>query len=272
MKGPVQLARRLLTPLSRGFFKFNKEPAKQGPFLPNENSGTGIMVSQPVPAITTLRKELAFRKPLPPKTDNKLTVFLEPEGILFSSFVPHPFETYYNKPTRPHEFDFEMPVDGEPSHALLYMRPHWKLLTQFLRDHCETYFYSSCEGYYLEKVMEAVGPQELDFVKGVLTQDDCGLVKSEADGIEELSKVITGLGRPLERAVLIDHNALCFLSEPENGIPIMEYVPNEDPYQADEKLVELVELLKSLVDLPDVRPALEARYGMNDMVSELNYT
>jgi hypothetical protein len=272
MNGPLKVARRLLTPLSRRFLKVYKDLAKSEPLLPNQNPNSASASTEPIPAITNLRKELAFRKPFPPKTDNKLTVFLEPEGVLFASFTPHPFESYYNKPLRPYEYDFEIPVDGEASHALMYMRPHWRLLTQFLRDHCETYFYSTCEGYYLDKVIEAVGSQEFDFVKGILTQEDCGVIRSEFDGVEELSKVISGLGRPLERAILIDHNPLCLLSEPENAVPVMEYSPSEDRYMTDAKLLELIEVLKALVDLPDVRPTLQTRYGMSEMVSELNYT
>ena len=60
------------------FFKKNKKKVEIEPKIDLEKKYREIHAD--------VQKKM---KPLPPKMDDKLTVFLEPEGLLFYSFIPH---------------------------------------------------------------------------------------------------------------------------------------------------------------------------------------
>lgn len=220
--------------------------------------------------LAALKKELANRRPLPPKADQKLTVFLELEGVLFHTYVPHKTEAYFNKPVRPMDFEFDVTIGDENVPVMLYLRPNWQAFLDYLRVNCETVIYTSLQDYYLQKAMEVIGRKQFDFIAANYSQEDCGVLKSEFDGLEELSKVLEGLGRDPKRSVLVDHNALNFLAQPANSIPVLEYDPSTDQKQSDPSLGQVIETLREISGEEDVRTRLDAKFALAKIVSELN--
>ena len=250
-----------------GFFS-KKKPSS----LASEATHSDPPIPLSINAITDLRKELAHRLSLAPSPSPvKLTLFLELDGVLFQTFIPHKTEAYFNKPTRPHDFEFDVNINNEDVPVMIYMRPHWREFLSFIRKNTETVIYTSVQDYFLDQLIQKIGSENFDLIQHKLCQEDCGVLKSEYDGLEELSKSIEGIGRSLNRSVLIDHSPLNFMAEPNNGIPILEYDANNDRKQTDDKLLDTIEILEQLLREKDVRVFLKQKYGIEKMVKEINY-
>lgn len=264
-----QMMRRItrLRPLLGRQFAERKDPSQ----IAKQNPNNDLPPPSAIPAIQALRTELANRRQLPPKNDNKLTVFLEVEGVLFHTWVPHKTEAYFNKPYRNSDFEFDTKIGDEDVPVLLYLRPGWQQFLNFLHSNCETIIYTTLQEEYWQKVSEIIGKERFSFVNGVYCQEDCGILSSEFDGLEELSKLIDGLGRDLRRSVLLDHQPFSFIPQPSNVIPIEEYNAANDRQMTDSYLYDTTDTLKELFKVPDVRSFLREKYGLEGMVSEFNF-
>lgn len=69
----------------------------------------------------------------------------------------------------------------------------------------------------------------------------------------------------LRRVVLVDNNPLSFVANPTNGILVSSFY--NDP--SDKTLPAVLDLLKELDPLDDVRPTLDARFGLKAALSEI---
>lgn len=257
---------RLTPSLGRRFAK--GKDSRQGEKL---NPNNDLVSPSSIPALQALRRELANRRQLLPKIDQKLTVFLEVEGVLFHTWVPHKTEAYFNKPYRNSDFEFEATIGDEEVPVLLYLRPGWQQFLSFLKANCETVLYTSLQEEYWQKVSEIIGQGRFSLFRGTYFQEDCGILSSEYDGFEELSKLIEGLGRQPARSVLVDHHPFAFIPQPSNVIPIEEYNPANDRQMTDNHLFDVISTLESLLPLPDVRAHLRERFGLETMVEEFNF-
>jgi TFIIF-interacting CTD phosphatase-like protein len=81
-------------------------------------------------------------------------------------------------------------------------------------------------------------------------QTACGVVKD-----------LSLLGRDLSRVVIVDNDPVSFLRHPDNAVLIRSF-RGTDEDAADASFAVLQRLLEDLVPLPDVRPALAARFGL----------
>ena len=73
-------------------------------------------------------------------------------------------------------------------------------------------------------------------------------------------------GEQLKRTVLVDNNPLSFLANPENGILVSSLF--NDPN--DKTLLAVQDLLHELNEQEDVRPVLDARFGLKDSFQKLS--
>ena len=78
---------------------------------------------------------------------------------------------------------------------------------------------SAAEGYASEIVKE-IDPAGTRFLR-VLTRQHCHPLQ-----VGSYAKDLAGLGRPLERTVLVDDSNNSFMMQPDNGIPITAYFGN----------------------------------------------
>lgn len=60
------------------------------------------------------------------------------------------------------------------------------------------------------------------------------------------------LGRPMTDVFIIDNSPLSYSFQPENGMPILSWYEDKQ----DNKLLELIPVLKLLSEIDDVRPVL----------------
>ena len=72
-------------------------------------------------------------------------------------------------------------------------------------------------------------------------------------------KNLAALGRDPARTLLVDDTPLAFLGQPSSGVPVVPYRGGGD----DGVLLDaLLPLLKEIATAPDIRPELDARFGM----------
>jgi hypothetical protein len=74
--------------------------------------------------------------------------------------------------------------------------------------------------------------------------------------------------RDPKRSVLMDSQHLNFLFSPENGLPIIEYRAEMDspPGETDPYLLSIIEELKEIMTLDDVRPYIEETYKIRSLL------
>lgn len=62
------------------------------------------------------------------------------------------------------------------------------------------------------------------------------------------------LGRPLKDVIIIDNSPSSYLFQPENGLPILSWYDEKN----DTKLFELIQPLKLMSEIFDVRPVIQS--------------
>ena len=77
-------------------------------------------------------------------------------------------------------------------------------------------------------------------------------------------KDLSVIGRDLRRTVLVDNNNVCFLPQPENGVPIESFYDDE----RDEELPKIASLLERLAKEDDVRPTLARDFGLKQRLKQ----
>ena len=77
-------------------------------------------------------------------------------------------------------------------------------------------------------------------------------------------KDLSVLGRDLARTVLVDNNNVCFLPQPENGVPIESFYDDE----RDDELPKIGDLLERLMAQDDVRPMLQRDFGLKQRLKQ----
>jgi len=77
-------------------------------------------------------------------------------------------------------------------------------------------------------------------------------------------KDLSVLGRDLSRTVLVDNNNVCFLPQPENGVPIESFYDDEH----DDELPRIAALLTRLAEEDDVRPTLAREFALKQRLKQ----
>jgi TFIIF-interacting CTD phosphatase-like protein len=207
-----------------------------------------------------------FQPLLPKKSpkDNKLTVCIEMDDVFLFSYTPDELEGYLYKPRKDHDIFVDLPEYN--TSAYIYKRENMKELFDYLRDHTEAVLFCTGSQPYVDKIIKAVDPENTVF-KYRLYQDSCNKIEYKPEEIDHLTKDLNRLGRDMKRTVMIDTKPFIFWCNPDNGIPISEY---HGTSLQEPDLLQLVETLKELQDMPDVRPALQKKYFIRDALRESN--
>jgi TFIIF-interacting CTD phosphatase-like protein len=117
----------------------------------------------------------------------------------------------------------------------------------------ELVLYTSAAEGYASEIVKEIDPAGTRFLR-VLTRQHCHPLQ-----VGSYAKDLAGLGRPLERTVLVDDSNNSFMMQPDNGIPITAYFGNP----TDRDLVRILHLLRHLhAEADDVRPFLRERFAV----------
>ncbi|GBF88218.1 CTD small phosphatase [Raphidocelis subcapitata] len=188
--------------------------------------------------------------PQAPQLAGRLTVLLDLDGTLISSFTPK------RAPRLPPSMTTHLVGVGSglnPGGVFVVERPGLKSFLAELTAFAEVVVFTAGLEEYAAPIVDAIDPS------GALISHRLYRDATARSDHYSCVKDMRRLGRPAGRTVLVDDTPLAFLHQPANGVPVLGFRGDPD----DRLLVEAVlPLLQSLAAAADVRPALERRFDM----------
>jgi len=157
-------------------------------------------------------------------------------------------------------FTIRMP-EGEQ--ARVHERPHLHEFLARVSEKYETHIFTAALEGYAKPVIKMLDPHGKIFTH-CWYRESCDLHDNVGAYVKNLSR--TWGGDKLKRTVLVDNNPLSFLANPENGILVSNFY--NDP--RDVTLPVVLDLLHELNEEEDVRPFLDARFGLKRALQELS--
>ena len=109
--------------------------------------------------------------------------------------------------------------------------------------------------YYADPIINILDPND-EYISHRFYRDSC-IIKHE-HYIKDL-RIIKN--RDLKNMVIVDNSIVCFYNQLNNGI----YVPSYHGDKDDNKLEDVINLLKEIAYCEDVRNELEKRTGLNEL-------
>ena len=249
--------------IKRSFF--NKKPKPE--LQEHENE----ILTSIKPIIDNMIDEtLSTRIPLIPKSDNKPTMFLEIEGVLFNCYSPHPTEGYITRPNKVEDFSIDLVTKEYYENYLIYMRPHYQEFINYIEKNFEVILFTFCREEFAIKLFETINTVNWDFLKFKLFQDSCSHIQSKEDGLNDLTKVLQGFNRDLNSSFLIDTRPIAFIAQPNNSIPVSEYNCVQDTNNKDKTLLEIINFLEEIKDSKDIPTILKNKFKIESVLREIN--
>lgn len=147
-------------------------------------------------------------------------------------------------------FHISLP-DGEQ--VKVHERPHIHDFLKEVSSKYETHLFTAAMPVYAQPVIQKLDPHGTIFTQCWYREscewdEDTGAYVKNLDILRDC----------LKKTVLVDNNPLSFLSQPHNGILVSSFY--NDPNDA--ALPAVLDMLAELEQASDVRPLLEARFGM----------
>lgn len=188
--------------------------------------------------------------PQQPKYQGKLTVVLDMDGTLISSFPPS------RAPLFPDDLNTYVVGRGSrinPKGVFVVERPGLRHFFRELSKFAEVILFTAGLEDYAAPIVARLQEQYSCFDGHLYRQatQSCSLYPC----IKDLSR----LGRDLARTVLVDDTPLAFCRQPDNGVPIFNFRGDGDDRLLSEAVLPL---LQGLATEADVRPRLHSRFNM----------
>ena len=151
-----------------------------------------------------------------------------------------------------------------PNGEIVYVsqRPYLLEILKDVSERYETHLFTAATEVYAKPVLEVLDPDGSIFTQ-CWFRDSCTLNSNLGAYVKNLGH--TWGGEQLKRTVLVDNNPLSFIANPENGILVSSFY--DDPH--DTALPRVLDLLEELEDQDDVRPVLDARFGLRQALDDV---
>jgi Dullard-like phosphatase family protein len=201
--------------------------------------------------------------------ESDLVVVLDmDECLIHSQFLQGPGAKYAHQVQRAgalgesivDTFNITLP-DGEL--VRVHERPHLHDFLARVSEKYETHVFTAAMEVYAKPVLKQLDPHGKIFTK-CWYRESCTLDSNVGAYVKSLN--FAWGGDKLKRTVLVDNNPLSFLANPENGILVSSFY--NDP--KDTTLPAVLDLLDELHEEDDVRPMLDARFGLRQALDELS--
>lgn len=221
-------------------------------------------------ASTTPKTEEKAIKPVRDYESDLIVVLDMDECLIHSQFLQGAGARYAHQVRRANgaesgestvdTFNISLP-DGEQ--VVVHERPQLHEFLARVSEKYETHIFTAAMEVYAKPVLKMLDPHGTIFTK-CWYRESCTLDSSVGAYVKKLD--FEWGGDQLKRTVLVDNNPLSFLANPENGILVSSFY--DDP--KDTTLPAVLDLLHELNDEEDVRPTLDARFGLRQALDELS--
>lgn len=160
--------------------------------------------------------------------------------------------------------------DGDMVHV--NKRPGLDNFLKEITSRYETYIFTAAMQVYAAPVLDVLD-QDRNMFQERFYREHCSFDPSLGVYVKSLEAAFQDRKQSRERikdfnerrVVLIDNNPYSFLANPMNGILVSNFY--DDP--KDCTLDAVSELLQELEDIEDVRPVLDAKFGLKDALEEI---
>jgi len=209
---------------------------------------------------STINNRRSVVPPQAPCDDGKLTVILDVDETLIHSRLSSQQEQFRQAEERKQETqavdEFTITLDdGEI--VRVNKRPGLDKFLAHAAENYEIFAYTAGLEEYARPLLDWLDPDGKIF-KHRLYRDSCLFMRGYY--LKDLQKV----NRPLNRTVLVDNNAFCFLPQLSNGIPISSFY--DDPN--DSALGVLTTFLERIKNENDVRPFLRKSFNLETLLKD----
>lgn len=193
--------------------------------------------------------------------------FLSPQAARFAHQLPETSSWTKQKSHQVESFRVTLPDDDV---VQVYQRPHLHEFLHHVGNTYETHIFTAAMEVYAKPILDHLDPQGTLFCQRWY-RDSCTpqQQQSQSQGgavgggyVKNLSL----LEKDAARMVLVDNNPISFLANPENGILVSSFY--SDPN--DNTLLAVLGLLQELDQEKDVRPSLNAKFGLKESLEAQN--
>ena len=215
-------------------------------------------------------KQGRAKKPIREYESDLVVVLDLDECLIHSQFLQGPGAKYAHQVKRANgaalgestvdTFNITLP-DGEL--VRVNERPQLRDFLARVSEKFETHIFTAGIEVYALAVKKMLDPHGTIFTQ-CWSRESCTFDSNVKAYVKKLD--FAWGGDKLKRTVLVDNNRNSFLANPENGILVKNFY--DDP--EDSTLTEVLDLLYELDGEHDVRPVLDARYGLKTKLLEIS--
>jgi CTD small phosphatase-like protein 2 len=195
-----------------------------------------------------LRVQHPLKAKLPPQRKEdvgKLTVILDIDETLIHSDMNNRVK---HSMTKAEYFN----IDIDSTQVKVYRRPHLEWFLQEASSKFELVTFTAGMEFYAKMILSELDPDQ-SMIRHRFYRDHCTPIQGGT-----YTKDLEHLNRPLNRVVLVDNNPVCFLTHPDNGVPIQSFYGEKN----DTSLKAVMTYLDKLSEVEDVRPVLQQSFGL----------
>jgi Dullard-like phosphatase family protein len=219
------------------------------------------------------RNERPIRPPREYESDLVVVLDMD-ECLIHSQFLNGPGEKYAHQMRRNANggvsngesdtvdtFNITLP-DGEL--VKVNERPFLRDFLQAVSQKYETHIFTAAMQVYAKPVLDTLDPDGNIFTH-YWYRESCDLDSTNGAYVKNLELLPHLANRGLHKTVLVDNNPLSFLANPLNGILVSSFYNDA----GDTTLPAVLELLEELDASTDVRPILDARFGLKKALADI---
>jgi Dullard-like phosphatase family protein len=184
---------------------------------------------------------------LPPRKHFKNTIFLDLDETLIHSITP---TTAYKCSQR---------IIHVNDHASIYIRPGLMKFISKLHQQFELILLTAADKDYTDPILNTIDP--LNLISYRFYRDSCIL-----RGTKHIKDLRIFSNRDIKSCIIIDNSVVSFLSQLDNGIPIVSFYGSSQ----DNELYDILQFLTQISNTDDVRPHLQKKYALSQNYQQIN--